>query len=95
MRQIFASLLIVFGITACSLWIEPDPPLLVTDSDLTATPTATVPPPLALGLQFEETALPSPYATQTPLPLIDPNVFPEPYPWFDVPDWHWFPFTLP
>lgn len=98
MRQILAILVIALSITACSLWTEPDSRLLITDSDLTVTPTATVPPPLVLGLQFEETAVLSQFPTQTPLPIIpiiDPIFDPEPFPWFDLMDWDWFALTLP
>jgi hypothetical protein len=98
----FASLIlaVTFVATACA---DPDPSSSgrqdlddrVLIDNTTSTPTATVPPPLVIGLEFEPTTVLSPYPTETPHPLIDTNFDPIPLPWFDWPNWHWFPVTMP
>jgi hypothetical protein len=61
----------------------------------TPTPTGILPPPLAFGLQLEETPVRRPYPTNTPRPLIDLDSDSNLFHWFALPDWHWFPLTLP
>ena len=95
MRQILAITLIVFSFTACSLWSKFDSKLVTTDSYSTPTRTATVTPPLVLGLNFEPTTAPSLYPTATPQPFIDTLVDSELLPWFQVPDSVWFPLIVP
>lgn len=61
----------------------------------TPTPTATVPPPLILGLELEPTTVLSLYPTETPHPVIDTHFDPIIFPWFDGPKWSWVPLTVP
>ena len=95
MRQIFATSLIVLSLASCSFWNESDSNLVTIVSYATATPTATVQPPSLLLIQIESAPWLDLYPTATPQTLIDLVSDSELHPWFQVPNWHWLPLTLP
>lgn len=72
-----------------------DPDSSVPGVHATPTPTDTVLPPAAFGVQMESTSVLTPYPTVTPHPIFGKELNPDLFDWLDVPDWNWLPILLP